>query len=162
VCFDHPAAVWRQDVLQRAAVRVQRFARGFIARRRVRRIRESQKPDAGKSHGNIGLIKQARAIASAVILQKYWRGWKARKIAQGHRKERAATVIQARWRGHHARTRYSDMRENTAYVDPLPPPLELAAGPGAGAATAAAKSEGPVELIARRIEAYMNLTAALG
>ena len=70
----------RTDVLNKAALTLQRFGRGFIARRRF-----------------------ARAKAAVVTLQAGARGWAARARVRALRRERAAVAVQRAWRGAAAR-----------------------------------------------------------
>lgn len=73
----------RTEVLSRAAVSLQRFARGFLARRSYQ-----------------------QALESVLRLQAWGRGMLARKACRALRQHRAATTIQTAYRRHKIRQQY--------------------------------------------------------
>lgn len=67
----------RTDTLNKAAITIQRYARGALARRRF--------------------VREQRAV---VLLQAALRGWAVRKTVAALRRNKAATTIQVRaWAG---------------------------------------------------------------
>ncbi|KAG2451764.1 hypothetical protein HYH02_003543 [Chlamydomonas schloesseri] len=77
----------RTDTLNSAAITIQRFARGALARRHY------------------------TAARSAVLtIQCAMRAWAARKLTSQMRREKAALTIQTLWRGYKARTTYLEQR----------------------------------------------------
>ena len=81
----------RQELVQAATMVIQRWVRGFLARRRVRTLK--------------------REINAAVKLQAHVRSWRARRQFSEKKRKKAATIIQARVRGFLAKRAFDrDMR----------------------------------------------------
>merc|ERR1719336_1678895 len=92
---------------------IQRWVRGFMARRRVRTLRREAAAVKLQSRvrGFLELRKYSRLRRLAVGLQAQVRGWQARKQFQEMKREKAATIIQARVRGFVAKRAFDkDMR----------------------------------------------------
>lgn len=77
----------RTDVMNKSATVIQRFVRGYLARKAYRRI-----------------------VDSVLLIQSATRAMFARRVVQGLRENKAALVIQKRWRGHRARKEYKEAR----------------------------------------------------
>merc|ERR1719410_1225693 len=92
---------------------IQRWVRGFMARRRVRTLRREAAAVKLQSRvrGFLELRKYSRLRRLAVGLQAQVRGWQARKQFLEMKREKAATIIQARVRGFVAKRAFDkDMR----------------------------------------------------
>ena len=92
---------------------IQRWVRGFLARRRVRTLRREAAAVKLQSRvrGFLEVRKFTRLRRLAIGLQAQVRGWQARRQFTEMRREKAATLIQARVRGFVAKRAFDkDMR----------------------------------------------------
>ncbi|KAL0034959.1 hypothetical protein WJX79_002631 [Trebouxia sp. C0005] len=121
----------RTDIMHKAAVTIQRHARGFVVRRQVHRViravikiqagargmlaradarRERRLQAAITIQRNMRMLKaRSRFITTktaTLVIQSAWRGHVARSIAMDIRQQRAALCIQRNWRRYQARKVY--------------------------------------------------------
>ena len=103
----------RYQRVQAATRLIQRWVRGFMARRRVRTLKREAAAVKLQSRvrGFLEVRKYTRLRKLAIGLQAQVRGWQARRQFTEMRREKAATLIQARVRGFVAKRAFEkDMR----------------------------------------------------
>ncbi|XP_075013101.1 abnormal spindle-like microcephaly-associated protein [Calonectris borealis] len=97
---------------RRNIIIVQARVRGFIAKKRFHKIKESAIKIQAFFRGFIQRQKYLRCKFSAVLIQQYYRAHQMRNIEQQryHQMKRAAIRIQASYRGYKARQRVNKLR----------------------------------------------------
>ena len=111
--WHHTIMQLKKKELDHNAVQIQKVARGYLGRRRVRRMRRRNKSAIQIQRVGRGMLgrKLAREKRwekkrhdAATLIQLRWRGYEGRKlgkiIKQKHREYEAACLLQRAWRGY--------------------------------------------------------------
>jgi len=101
-----------------AAVTIQAAARGRAARRLAQNLRENMAACAIQKNWKSYRAKQQfkQTVRAVVALQAAFRGYKARKYFKNMRKHDAAAVIQASWKGSKQRREYMSFRTSVIAI----------------------------------------------
>jgi hypothetical protein len=107
----------RTEKLIGAATTIQRFVRGFLAKRYYAKVQRSVLilQSAVRAHAARKVAQALREQRAAINIQRWWRGHVARKQYTAARQ--AILRIQAIWRGRTARARFDALRRQQAAVD---------------------------------------------
>jgi len=110
----------RKFVLTRAALTIQKVAREFIARVRVRRAKETKLAlliqSVFKRIQSKERLREQVRVVSAVLVQSHFRRFLAQKELKKLKKEKAIKYIQAHLKGAKSRNNYKNIRQKRACV----------------------------------------------